>query len=454
MNEKLNEKQCFERDIQEFQENQLKVKDIVTEFNEASDTMQRVQKKAQLGIQKQWREMQRLSAVSRGLLKEKELTIREFREFKKNLAEDAVFLKTLESNFPQKYSRLVTIFLGNVNFYIPTLSERFKFKTEYEMFKRNATITYLAVTLILIVLSILNFSTFVKKLLFPVHCYLVYFYVTITVRESILKAHGSNIKMWWSLHHYLSITNSIILLLWPYSEIYKSFLTFFLFFSFYTGFVQILQYYYQISQVYKLRALGQIRLEDTVNTDSTQIHWFPSMKFLLPFIIVGQFWQLINAYYLISKYLTTQNAEIHAFLSGICFLLMFIGNFVTTIYIIQEKFGKPKPSKKGISTAFSMNFINTKNEQKNGNSKIVNSDQSQQNPLEKPNVDNVIHRTKQEIQSSDDESTYSSVEDEDKKSNENSNEKSNENLNEKLNEKSNENLNENPNQILRNRNQK
>lgn len=44
---------------------------------------------------------------------------------------------------------------------------------------------------------------------------LVWYYCTLTIRESILKVNGSRIKGWWRLHHFISTFTAGVLLIWP-----------------------------------------------------------------------------------------------------------------------------------------------------------------------------------------------------------------------------------------------
>ena len=44
------------------------------------------------------------------------------------------------------------------------------------------------------------------------HIWMLYYYVSLSLRENILKTNGSNIKRWWIIHHYLSSIMSITVL--------------------------------------------------------------------------------------------------------------------------------------------------------------------------------------------------------------------------------------------------
>ena len=52
---------------------------------------------------------------------------------------------------------------------------------------------------------------------------LVWYYCTLTIRESILRVNGSRIKGWYRAHHFISCVLSGILLVWPVSQVYHMF---------------------------------------------------------------------------------------------------------------------------------------------------------------------------------------------------------------------------------------
>ena len=49
---------------------------------------------------------------------------------------------------------------------------------------------------------------------------MVWYYCTLTIRESILRVNGSRIKGWWRAHHFISTALSAVLLTWPDSPTY------------------------------------------------------------------------------------------------------------------------------------------------------------------------------------------------------------------------------------------
>lgn len=62
---------------------------------------------------------------------------------------------------------------------------------------------------------------------------LVWYYCTLTIRESILKVNGSRIKGWWRLHHFISTVSAGVLLVWPQGETWQLFRLQFVYFNVY-----------------------------------------------------------------------------------------------------------------------------------------------------------------------------------------------------------------------------
>jgi len=118
-------------------------------------------------------------------------------KYNHQLREMSVQLNTLKDELqPKTGSFYVSLFLGNVNVKQYRKDDRLNLKKEYHKFKENTDIFFLiAITL----------QTFVFKgnrltELFLLS-WLLYYYVTLALRENILKSNGSNIKGWWIHHH-------------------------------------------------------------------------------------------------------------------------------------------------------------------------------------------------------------------------------------------------------------
>ncbi|XP_049760820.1 ion channel TACAN isoform X2 [Elephas maximus indicus] len=240
---------------------------------------------------------------------------------KKRLQELALVLRKL-------YLSLV---LGNVNVTLLSKQAKFAYKDEYEKFK-----LYLTIILILISFTcrfLLNSRVTDAAFNFL----LVWYYCTLTIRESILINNGSRIKGWWVFHHYVSTFLSGVMLTWPDGLMYQRFRNQFLSFSMYQSFVQFLQYYYQSGCLYRLRALGERHTMD-LTVEGFQSWMWRGLTFLLPFLFFGHFWQLFNALTLFNLARDPQCKEWQVLMCGLPFLLLFLGNFFTTLRVVHQKF--------------------------------------------------------------------------------------------------------------------
>jgi len=113
-----------------------------------------------------------------------------------------------------------------VNVKLYTDGERFRLKQEYQKFKKRTDPLFLLFVILQFFLP--NF----RPLEIAFQVWLLYYYVTLALRENILKVNGSNINYWWIFHHYLSICVTVAILTWsPESNTYQQFLTQFLYFS-------------------------------------------------------------------------------------------------------------------------------------------------------------------------------------------------------------------------------
>ena len=86
---------------------------------------------------------------------------------------------------------------------------------------------------------------------------IVWYYCTLTIRESILRVNGSRIKGWWRAHHFITTIVGGVLLVWPDGNCYQTFRPQLMWFNVYLAFLQYLQFTYQRGVLYRLRSLGE-----------------------------------------------------------------------------------------------------------------------------------------------------------------------------------------------------
>ncbi|XP_062410073.1 transmembrane protein 120B isoform X1 [Sardina pilchardus] len=246
----------------------------------------------------------------------------------------------MEAYLPKKNGLYLNLVLGNVNVTLLSNQAKFAYKDEYEKFK-----LYLTIILMFGAMACLFFFNYrVTDEIF--NFLLVWYYCTLTIRESILISNGSRIKGWWVLHHYVSTFLSGVMLTWPEGSMYQMFRSQFLAFSIYQSFLQFLQYYYQSGCLYRLRALGE-RNQLDLTVEGFQSWMWRGLTFLLPFLFFGHFWQLYNAITLFTLASHEDCKEWQVFMLGLTFLVLFLGNFLTTLKVVHQKIqkNKEKPQK-------------------------------------------------------------------------------------------------------------
>jgi len=165
---------------------------------------------------------------------------------------------------------------------------------------------------------------------------LVWYYCTLTIRESILKVNGSKIKGWWRTHHFLSTVASGVLLTWPDGVSYKLFRKQFIIFNCYIALVQFLQFWYQQGCLYRLKALGERHNMD-ITIEGFHSWMWKGLSFLLPFLYIGYFFQLYNAYALYMMNQEPYCTEWQVPVLSALFFIIFLGNTFTTSMVIPQK---------------------------------------------------------------------------------------------------------------------
>ncbi|KAI7793729.1 ion channel TACAN [Triplophysa rosa] len=237
----------------------------------------------------------------------------------------------MEAFLPKKNGLYLSLVLGNVNVTLLNKQAKFAYKDEYEKFK-----LYLTVILLLFSFTCqFLVSDRVVDALF--NFLLVWYYCTLTIRESILINNGSKIKGWWVFQHYVSTFLSGVMLTWPDGELYQMFRNQFLSYSMYINFVQFLQYYYQSGSLYRLRALGERHNMD-LTVEGFQSWMWRGLTFLLPFLFFGHFLQLYNGITLFQMARLPEWKEWQVLMCGSTFLVLFMGNFFTTLGVVYHKY--------------------------------------------------------------------------------------------------------------------
>lgn len=249
-------------------------------------------------------------------------------ELDKNIMKRKAHLFSFEQTLPKENGMYLKIILGNVNVSILNKNDKFKYKDEYEKFK-------LILSVIGFFLAVINLRTNFRAMELLYIFLLVWYYCTLTIRESILKVNGSRIKGWWRLHHFISTVAAGILLIWPDTVAWSLFRDQFMWFNAYISTVQYLQFRYQQGVLYRLKSLGERHNMD-ITIEGFHSWMWRGLSFLLPFLFCGYLFQLYNAYILWGlSYQET--ATWHVSVLSATFLVLFLGNTITTCMVIPQK---------------------------------------------------------------------------------------------------------------------
>ncbi|XP_062329848.1 ion channel TACAN-like [Osmerus eperlanus] len=323
LTEALDEWNALDEDYQQIQETHRL---YLQKLNEVS----KLQSHVSSSIARQKKRLKELSWLMKkckGLSEDERETLDGIKEHIK--ARPNIFLE-MEAFLPKKNGLYLNLVLGNVTVTLLSKQLKFAYKDEYEQFK-------LCLTMILLLFSFI--CTFFVSYRFVdaiLNFLLVWYYCTLTIRESILISNGSRIKGWWVFHHYVSAFLSGVMLTWPDGVLYHTFRNLFLAYTLYQSFVQCLQCYYQSGCLYRLRALGERHNMD-LTVEGFQSWMWRGLTFLLPFLFFGHFWQLYNGLVLFRMAQLPDCKEWQVWTCGACFLVLFMGNFFTTLAVVRQK---------------------------------------------------------------------------------------------------------------------
>lgn len=253
----------------------------------------------------------------------------EVQDLQKDLLRRTAQLEQMQEILPRKSGRYLRAILGNVDCNILDRNEKYQYKEQYEQFK-------LIVNLLGGILAIASYFfdyLFLDKLcMFQI----VWYYCTLTIRESILIVNGSRIKGWWRIHHFVSVVAGGVLLVWPGGGAWAAYRSQHVLFNIYVTLLQLLQFQYQKGCLYRLRSLGERRDMD-ITIDGFHSWMWKGLVWLLPFLYFGYLFELYNAYVLFHIYQERTDATWHVAVTSGLFLVLGLGNLLTTSLTIPKK---------------------------------------------------------------------------------------------------------------------
>ncbi|KAA8586543.1 hypothetical protein FQN60_000379 [Etheostoma spectabile] len=365
--------ECF-REWEDLEKNYQQIQDTHRLYKQKLEEVTRLQDSCSVAIARQRKKLKELTAS----LKE----CKEQHPTPKLNPEDVDAIAEIENSIRDRADAF-----SEMEAFLPK-KNGFAYKDEYEKFK-------LVLTVILFVVSFSCRFLFSYRALDALFNFLlVWYYCTLTIRESVLISNGSRIKGWWVSHHYVSAFLSGVMLTWPEGALYQMFRNQFLTYCLYQiGFVQFLQYYYQSGCLYRLRALGERHNMDVTvgecslnrfqspacqfvfvtyagqmssNEDDrlsrpqlsdSLLSWGPEgfqswmwrgLTFLLPFLFFGQFWQLYNSITLFRMFQLPECKEWQVLMCGCSYMVLFMGNFSTTLRVVYQKYMKNQDKAKSL----------------------------------------------------------------------------------------------------------
>lgn len=366
-------------------------KDLSKEFQELEgihklyrskvDEVISLQKKCFGGIKHQ---KYRIKDISGSLASMENAPSEEKGRLEKEFFQRKMQISQMEGYLPRESGPYLKLILGNLNVSILDKEGKYQYKDQYEQFKLTIMVvgSLLAATSLCLDYRILDIC-----LMFLV----VWYYCTLTIRESILRVNGSGIAGWWRAHHFIATVAGGIQLIWPDGYCFRSFRLQYLWFSIYIGVVSYLQFHYQRGCLYRLRCLGIHDNDMDITVDGFQSWMFKGLSFLLPFLAFGYLWQLYHAYTLYVLSLC-EDAEWQVFVLSMLFVILGVGNIITTTLTVTNKIQNRQLSRwrlgfaylhKYIPTANSREALSTTETSENNNVKTVSSIESaEDNPAE------------------------------------------------------------------------
>jgi len=264
-------------------------------------------------------------------------------QLKRKFDEVQKMLKTCASFRPRTGGFFIRLFLGQVNVVEFSSTAKGLLKSEYLKFRDRTTIMFILWPLALMYCPVeLNLD-----LLW--HMWLLYYYLSLALRENILKANGSEIHFWWFLHHYISMAMSCTNITWPSTSPSRIFYRHHFYrFALLQGSVQVMQNYYWNKRNYTAVTLGKANsmtvVPNSYNSETLML------RLLVLFLVCLQTFQIYLGYMLLSGYLSSSQlegmGELQCLAVGAMTMVMGIGNVSATIQSTKGRLLGPSAAKR------------------------------------------------------------------------------------------------------------
>lgn len=252
-------------------------------------------------------------------------------------------------------SLFLRFFMGQVNVRSASKDDRRKLREEYEKFKDRTNYGFIVFPLIwaanfYYLKSAFRYTDWIYVL---THIWLLYYYISLALRENILRMNGSRMRQWWITHHYVSAAMSVVVLTWPTdSRSWERFLPVFTAYFLYQGTLQFMQARYQKARHYARTAMGRVGSMDVTHTETVdEVH---SGLYIIVFLaFVAQIWQIYNGLILFHTLIGDLNLtqpwyqfreEVQCIILGVFFIFLGVTNFRVTLQTLYAKKQRPASS--------------------------------------------------------------------------------------------------------------
>ena len=253
--------------------------------------------------------------------------------------------------------------VGRVSMKVWDDAKKFQLKTEYHKFKYRTNFIFLLFPILQLIWS-RYYNSFSWVINQWHQIWLLYYYITLSTREVILKLNGSKLHNWWIIHHQISSFGAFvsILLMRSAYDRYSFLFEMIIWMSLIVGLLQIWANRYQLKRHYVRLALGKDHnidvalAEGVVNETNTQ----SSIEFnlLKGFCYLVYLFELSAGLGSIFYVYWSDNEngygfdlfQFEAYLCGICFAILGIGNSYA-MHTRPSKYMRRAGSREGLLAA-------------------------------------------------------------------------------------------------------
>jgi len=188
--------------------------------------------------------------------------------------------------------------------------------------------------------------------LFTLHqAWLLYYYMSLALRENILQVNGSNIMNWWIYHHYITMLISFLMMCLPDGGIVSTKLEAFFTLCLAQGIVMAVQNSYQSKRLYVRKTLGKASYID-VDASETLVEKPSDLKVLVPmlFIVyVSELYMGLDLAYFVRRHHPAGSWLLLA--AAFLFIVLAIGNSVSTASVLVAKNKERRQRRKSLLIA-------------------------------------------------------------------------------------------------------